>query len=228
MSISLVQSNNGMGTGGSTWNASFSSGVTAGNTLFLAVYSYDIGTAMTASTPKYNGSAYAAASQLIAKCSTGGGNVFCAIWMFPNISTGGGTTLGLTCSNSNIDSNVGWVCYEVSGLGASPTMDQSSGNFASSGNISSGTTSAIQHSNEFIVGAAVGYGIVQTAASGFTNSWNGAGSQYCEAGYQIATSSGGTYTYATNTGVGADWSAAIVTIYAGGNSNTATGAWLTA
>lgn len=223
MAVSLVQSNSAPGpSGGSTaWAATFNTAVTTGNTLFLVVFSYDGGYAITASSPTYNGSSYASASQLIAECSTGGGNVFCAIWMFPNIS-GGGTTLGLTCTNGSVDGNVGWVCYEVSGLGSTPALDRSSGAYASTGNVSSGTTAATQHANEFIVGAAVGYAVDQTNASGFTNLLVGNGSTYCEAGYQTATSSGGTYTYATNTGITADWCAEVATIYGASSSGMST------
>ena len=215
MTISVVQSvATDSGPGGGKWSTTISA-AGAGNTLVFCVFSYDSGATISASAPTYNGSAYAAASQLIAECSTSGGNVFCSIWMFPAVP-GGGTSVGLTCTNGTIDGNVGSIAYEVSGLGASPVLDQQAGvnHTGGTSNVSSGTTPAITSAPEFVVGASVIFGVSETTASGFTNLFNKSGG-FCQAGYQIPTSSGGTFAYAANTGITADWVAAIATISAG-------------
>jgi hypothetical protein len=220
VTISVVQSvatDGGGGGAAGTWTGTFGAGVTAGDTLFFNVFSYDSGATISAGTPKYNGSAYASASQLIGESSAGGNNVFSATWMYPAIGSGGGTTVNLACVNGNVDGNVGSVAYEVSGLGSSPALDRSAGqsHTGSSATVTSGTTSAIQFAPEFAVGTAVIFGLSPAAPAGFTNLFNSAGG-FCVAGYQIPTSSGGTFAYNTGAANANDWTATIATVYAGG------------
>jgi hypothetical protein len=227
--VAVVQSVATIGGGGGaagTWTGTFGSGVTTGSTLFFNPYSYDSGATISAGTPKYNGSAYASASQLIGESSAGAGNVFSATWMYPDISSGGGTTVSLACINGNVDGNVGSVAYEVSGLGATPALDRSAGqsHTGSSALVTSGATSAIQFAPEFVLGTAVIYGASPGAPAGFTNAYNIAGG-FCVSGYQIPVSSGGTYAYDTGTSGPNDYAATVATVYApGGTAHNATAA----
>jgi len=222
MTIAVVQEVATVGGGGGaagTWTGTFGSGVTTGNSLFFNVFSYDSGATISAGTPKYNGSAYPAASQLIGESSPGGDNVFSATWMYPDIGSGGGTAVNLACTNGNVDGNVGSVAYEVSGLGATPTLDRSAGQSHTGSNtdVTSGATSAIQFAPEFVIGTAVIYGVSPGAPSGFTNAYN-VGGGFCVSGYQIPASSGGTYTYDTGTSAPNDWTATVATVYAPGGT----------
>jgi hypothetical protein len=216
MTISVVQ------TAQQTSNPpiTFGSAVTAGNSVVLVAACYDTaGTPVTVSGVKLGGSTVTGTVALFNPGGTGavnsasdGGNVACvSVWLIPNVS-GGQTTVDY----SSAVSNIGSVAYEVSGLTASPALDQSaSGSSISSSTATSGATGAITGAPEFVVGGAMIFsGAGAGAPSGFTYV-NPAGDIWV--GYQIPTSSGGTYTW-TQTSAGQPWAAAVATLQAGGVS----------
>jgi hypothetical protein len=218
MTISVVQSNTTVGPANGTFPGTFTSGVAAGNTLFMVVFAYDSGSAISATTPTFNGLSYPAAVQLYAIYSTSGSNIFTAAWMFPNVPTAGATSVGLTLTGGTNDGNTGQIVYEVSGLGASPLADQTVTQAVNSGGstTASVTTPAIQFQPEFVLASSIGFGQSQSGVPGapWTNLSAG-NNDYAAAGYQVVTSSGGTYTWQGNTGSGGtsgDSAAGIVTI----------------
>lgn len=200
------------GPGGGLWLSTFAAPVAAGNTLFLAVFAYsNSAVTITADTTVYNGSPYAA-SALFAVNSPDTNRVFIGGFMFAAVP-GGGTTLGATCHNGNVDNFVGSIAYEVSGLGAVPAVDVHASNSGGAGNIDSGPAGPASFAPDFVLGAANGFALAQANAPGFTNLLTGSGNA-SSAGYQITSSPGGTFDYATNTGVGVDWAAAVSAVHA--------------
>jgi hypothetical protein len=210
MAISVVQTATGTGNPPVT----FASNVTAGNTVILAAPCYDTGgTNNTVSSVLLGGSAVTGTVAFFNPGSTGGvnsgslgGNVaYISIWMLPNCP-GGQNSVDYTFSGSQ----VGQVAWEIAGLGTSPSLDQSSsGSSTTLGTSDSGTTSAITAAPEIVIGAAMIFsGAGASSPAGYTVS-NPTGDLW--AGYQIVTSSGGTYDW-QQTGAGQPWAAAIVTI----------------
>lgn len=151
--------------------------------------------------------------------------------MLPNVS-GGAASVALTASGGGtVDGNVGMEAIEVSGLGSSPSLDTASPNPATASgdtqNTSSGATGNIVSSPEIIVGASIGYaGGYTPPSSPWTNASPGTGG-YCQAGWQVVTSSGSAYTYAcTQPGGIAQWIAGVAAVKGtggGGTPHTATG-----
>lgn len=207
MTIAFVQSKNTNASATTTLSA----GTGAGNTVFYAVYAYgSVGGSITASAPKVGGSAYAPAVQVLTGLSPGTNNVMFSLWMFPNLPSGA-TAFSTTVTGGTIDSNDGSDAWEYSGLGPSPFVDvQAPGGSGTSGAISSGTTPATLYAPELVFGIAIGFGFALTPPGA---PWTGSlqPSSFCSGSYQIATSSGGTYTYSP-AGSGNDWVAGAVTI----------------
>lgn len=214
MTISVVQTaaiNNG-------FSGSFGSNVTTGNSIVMAVTGYNGGSGLTITTssPLYNGGAVTGAAKLTEVYS---GDDSVAFWLLPNVASAG-TSLSITATNSLTGAFVGIIAWEVSGLGASPALDKSStGSGSGSGNQSSGASGNITNAPEFIAGVVVQDGTAGTLPSSpWTNTTlPGNGSDNSFAGYQVATSSGGSYTYNAVSG-SAVWNAAVVTIAAGSTS----------
>jgi hypothetical protein len=214
VTISVVQT----ATGTSNPPASFASGVTAGNTVFLVATYYDTnGTqpAPSASSVKLGGSVVSGTVALfnagttngVNSAADGSNNVACiGFWMLPNCP-GGSTAVDITTGANNI----GQVAYEVAGLGSSPVRDVSTSNTAiTAGAVDSGTTSGITNAPEFIIGGAMVFG---GAGAGAPSGWtyvNPSGDQWI--GYQIATSSGGTYNWHQAAGGSEPWAAGVATI----------------
>src|ERR1700744_19699 len=128
--LTVIQRISNIGPGNGGWSSTFTAGVKQGNTVFMAVTDYGSGSgvAISSSTPMFNGSAYPSAVKILEQCSAGTSSVYFAIWMFPNLPSGGGTTFGLTMTGGGSwpDANVGSEIWEVDGLGASPAVDKSS------------------------------------------------------------------------------------------------------
>jgi hypothetical protein len=211
MTISVVQSKV---LSSSAWSGSFSSNVAAGSTVFLFAYQYtSSGATMGSSAPLFNGSSVAGASKLFDKQGASTNTVYGAIWMLPNLA-GGAASCALTNSGGIVDSNVGLIGIEVSGLGASPSLDSASPNpqtgTNNAGNPSSGATGNIVSSPEIILGLAVEYGVTLTLPGG---AWSGlqTASGLTAAGWQVVTSSGSAYTY-TATGSSASWAAGVAAV----------------
>ena len=217
MTIAVVQSNDLNGSGASL---SFGSGVTTGNTVFLVVVGYSSSSsALSVTSPTLGGSSVTGSSTLQSEqlyYSSTGHNVGHFTFMLPDCP-GGSAAVGWTAGGgTSIDAA---FIYEVSGLGASPALDQQAVADGTTTAVASGTTPAITEAPEFILGAAAIYAGTVGGGTG-----NGPGSPPWTvlepnfsgwAGYQIATSSGGTYSW-SQTGVSADtWTCGIVTVYAG-------------
>jgi hypothetical protein len=218
MAISVVQSKSF----NATWSGSFGSNVAAGNTVFLYAFQYsNAGTAMGSSNPLFGGSAVGAASKVLEGQAAGSATVYGTIWMLPNLA-GGAASVALTNSGGTIDSNVGLTAIEVSGLGATPAIDTANapnpvvatGSGASTP--SSGASGAMSQNPELILGLLIEYGTVVTApgAPWVAPTGGQAGAGGTVADWQIATSSGSTYTFGTSTS-GQKWVAAVAGIYAG-------------
>jgi hypothetical protein len=216
VTISVVQSENIPG----SWSGSFGSNVSAGNTVFLFAYSYGPATA-SSSSPTFGGSAASGASKVLDGIGpNANSSVYAAIWMLPNLA-GGAASIGLTSINGTVDVNVGMAAIEVSGLGASPSLDSGAtpnpavaGSTATGGTlVSSGSTGNITSAPELIVGAAVAFGANPgTPGSPWTEVQP---SGFCTAIWQVVTSSGGNYAF-TGLTVNPAWIAGAAAVTPGG------------
>jgi len=187
----------------------FTAAVTIGNTLFVIGYVWSSGNPLSTSNPTQGGvtPGNATVVQSILSPETAGNYALGAIWMLPAVA-GTSSVFGLSQSGGAFNAV---QAYEVSGLGANPTVDQSAQN--SSGGLTAVTVTSAQitQASEFVLGAASIYSGCNFAPSGWSaihannESW---------AAYQIASSSGGTYSWAQTT-VAEPWTAGIVTLYAG-------------
>lgn len=210
MAITVVQTATGTGNP----PVSFASSITPGNTVILIAPCYNTsGNPNTITGVKLGGGTVTGTAAFFSpgttgtvNSPTGSGNVASiAIWMLPNIQLAGQTQVDYTPSGSQ----VGQVAYEVAGLGTSPSLDKpASGSGTTTGTVTSGSTGAITGSPELIVGGAMIFAGATGAPAGFTTA-NPTGD--CWAGYQIATSPGGSYTW-TQTGNGNPWAVALATI----------------
>jgi hypothetical protein len=213
VTISVVQSK----AFNAAWSGSLTSNVTAGNTVFLFAYQYtNSGASMSSSSPLFGGNAVSGATQPIPDFqASGAATVSCTVWMLPNLG-GGAASVALTNVGGIVDTNVGLAAAEVSGLGATPALDTASPNPAtatgSAGNPASGSTGAIVSSPDIILGIAVEYGTALTAPGGaWSAPTGGQAASGCLAGWQVVTSSGGTYAYSA-TGSGQRWDCGAVAV----------------
>lgn len=210
MAISIVQTATGTGNPPVT----FASPVTVGNTVILVAPVYNttggtnsitgvkLGTNVIPGTIAFFNNATTGG---INSASSGGNVAYISIWMLPNIQVSGQTAVDYTPSGSQ----VGQVAFEVAGLGTSPSLDQSASNSGIvTGAVVAGPTGAITGAPELIVGGAMIFAGATGAPAGFTTA-NPTGD--CWAGYQIATSSGGTYTW-SQTSNGNPWAVALATV----------------
>jgi hypothetical protein len=199
-------------------NGLFPASLTPGNTiLFLGVAydndSEDIGSSL----PTING-ASVTGSQLQQENSPlpSGELVYESIWMVPD-NQNTGTQLGLTFTG-NQQSIIG---VEFAGLGANPVVDVSaiSGNGDSAGPAAVGPLGPISSASGVVFAGSVAYGIAVSAPA---SPWTGiaGNNDYCYAGYQLPSSSGGDYTWSTSLGGTAYWSAGIVAVKPSGNVHT--------
>jgi hypothetical protein len=208
--VNIVQT--AVGTGNPP--VTFASPITVGNTVILIAPCYNTGGSNnTVSAVKIGTNTIPGTFACFNPGTTGGvnsassgGNVaYISVWVIPNIQVSGQTQVDYTPSGSQ----VGQIAYEVSGLGTNPTLDQSaSGSGITTGTVTTGATGAITGAPELIVGGAMIFAGATGAPAGFTTA-NPTGD--CWGGYQIAVSSGGTYTW-TQTGNGNPWAAALATI----------------
>lgn len=212
MAISIVQTANN----GGAFPINFTSNVTAGSTVFFVAQCYGAGN-MTCNTPTLGGSTVSGTTAFFNAGTTNGlnqltgGNVmFLTMWMLPNCAGG---SKNVTTSISGTSGQVGVIVYEVSGLGTSPTVDKIANASGSATAMDSTSTAAITSASEFILGAAATFA---GSGAGPTSPWTVIGpSTHAFAGYQIASSSGGTYDWAqTASASGSPWDAAVVTIAA--------------
>jgi hypothetical protein len=209
------------------FSGNFSSPVTAGNTIFLLASAYNAsGATISSSDPEYDGSIPAGSVKLKDEQSpiSGGDSVYGTIWMLPDVA-GGATSVILTVTNGENVSSTGLVAIEVSGLGASPSLDQSASDQGNSTGPTSGPTGDITAAPEIILGAGVEFAQAVTPPGSPWTSYR-AGADYTAFGYQIVTSDGNPYTYACTSSSAAPWCGMIATVQGtgGGTPHTATAA----
>jgi hypothetical protein len=130
--------------------------------------------------------------------------------MIPNVPAGG-TTVDYTAANFN--GMIGQAIYEVAGLGPAPVLDKSNSGGAGTGTaVSSGATGAITGAPELVLAGTMAFAGTPATNSGWTCLQPSGGADLT-AGYQIATSSGGSFTW-SQTSSGSPWAAGIVTVVA--------------
>jgi hypothetical protein len=213
VTISVVQTTV---TGTLGTSVTFSSSVTPGNTILLVIGEYSAPT-VTVSGVKLGGSTVTGTTQLEFPQTAGGGSPQgCCIVMLPNVQASGQTVVDYTCSGSVI----GAYAIEVSGLGSSPTLDQSITATGATGTVTTGTTGSTTVASEFVFCAAANYNGSTNTFTG--SSWTGqtvTGSNHLCVAYIIQTTSAQTYNASQIVGGTAGWAAAIVTLYAGGSAS---------
>jgi hypothetical protein len=193
----------------STNGSTFTSAVTAGNTVYIIPVLYTTaGNPITSSNPTLGGSSVSGTSKLqeVSSPLAGSNGAYHAIWQLPNIP-GGATTYGI----SHTENQAGLMAVEVSGLGPAPVLDQNSTGSGNSTAVDSGHNPPTTFAPELVLGAAAVFGASSGGPSGGgwtnffanTNSW---------AGYQIAAASGGTYDYSMTGNAPGPWSAGVVTV----------------
>jgi len=200
----------------SAWTGTFGVNVTAGNTVFLAASGYNTtSVTISSSAPTFGGGSVSGAAKILEQAYPydGAATDYGAVWMLPNVA-GGSASFGLTMTNSQAITAVGIMAWEVSGLGTGPVTDQSVSADGASTAVSSGATGAIASAPEFVIGFGVQDATVTTipGAPWASTSVNPGTNNNSFTGYQIATSSGGTYTYSATATVTAKWAAGTVTV----------------
>jgi hypothetical protein len=215
VSIAVVQT----ATTNNASSISFTNNVTPGNAVVLWQYAYtNTGAAISTSSPVFNAVPVTGAALLLAQQSAGASAVYGAVWILPNLA-GGAKPVGVTVTGGIVDTNVGIIAVEYAGLGTAPVIDTAAAavtTAGSSGIPASGSTGALAASLALILGMAVEYGVNITGPASPWTENNPAGTNLCAGGYQVATSSGGTYGYTCTAGSGAGWSAGAVAVVPGG------------
>lgn len=225
MTISVVQS----GAIPAGWSGNMGQAAAAGNTLFLIPLGFgNNGSPMSTSGPEYNGASVSGTLKLAEEQCTSVDKTYGAIYMLPNLPSSS-EAIAITMNNSLAINNVGLGYIEVSGLGASPSADPGSPTVATSGStpttaISCGPTPALSDAPEIVIACA---GNDQSGTSLSSGGWTGFsvdGLSNAWVGYQVATSSGGTYSWSQTSGPDSNWMAAIASVYGtpSGTSHTAT------
>ncbi|HUB93253.1 MAG TPA: DUF4082 domain-containing protein [Verrucomicrobiae bacterium] len=216
MSIRLAQKPLLLG----SYSGSFTSAVGAGDTVLLVVTAFTTtGSTITTSSPLLGGSTPTGSTLLIAEQSpsSGGDSVYTAIWMLPNV-TGGETTISITVSGNSVPSDnhtVGLTCYDVAGLGSSPSLSLSSSTNGDNGTISSGSIGPLSNTPAFVLASGVVFANTITTV-GAPWSENYLSDQFAIQAYQIISAAGSTYDYASTNGINV-WAGAIVAIVPGGS-----------
>jgi hypothetical protein len=197
---------------------SFTNNVTAGNTVFIVPICYEFGSStIDTSNPTLGGNSVPG-SQLLTSIQNpndsgpGGGMAYTGVWMMPNCP-GGSSSIGLSIAAGNF---LDMIVFEVAGLGTAPTLSQSSvGQNLNSYSLSSGATGSIAEVPQIIIGGGTLINLPQTLVG---SPWTSVqdNTKYGQASYQIATTTGGSYTWAT-TAVNDytnSWAACCVTVQA--------------
>jgi hypothetical protein len=195
------------------YTGSFGANVGAGNSVLLAVSAFvGGGTPISSSAPTFGGSPVTGAAKLAEVQHNSSATLYTAIWLLPNVA-GGAASFGLTVTGQTNLASTGIIAYEAAGLGAAPTLDQSSTGHAGSGiAISSGPSGNITAAPEFVLGAyCCDSGSTGPPGAPWTSLDISAVAVAC-AGYQIPLSSGSSFTYTGTQSASDIWSAAVVTV----------------
>lgn len=193
-------------------SGSFSSNVTAGNSVILIATGASNGVSMSSSSPLFNGSAAAGAALVVDENSPlpAGSAVYVAIWLLPDLA-GGAASVGLTVANNAYPyPSTGLIGLEVAGLGTSPASDQTQKTAGATASVTSGTTGTTTTASELVVASLISFG--QTF-SDVGSPWTELqfGSDFSIAGYQVVSATGA-FTY-SQTASGAAGNAGIIATF---------------
>lgn len=213
MNVSVVQS----AYNASNTTATFSSNVTAGNTIILVVCSYSPNS--NASLNPLLGGMPVVGTKLLAQQFSPPGNIYIAIWMLPDVP-GGQSVVSFTFAADY--NSAGNAILEVAGLGKTPFVSSANTDGQSaSQSVTSGATSLVQTIPAIIVAAANGYNDnIISAGSPWTEirPWTGANNDavtnpgYSVVAYQIVTSPGQSLAYNTTLQSSGEWAAGIAAV----------------
>jgi hypothetical protein len=216
MAINVVQS---MAGGQGTSSLTFSSAVTAGNSVVLIAQGYNSNTS--SSNPTYNGTTPIGSIKL-AELNPSTYYTYAGIWLMPNLA-GGSTTTGISITPSGSN---GFTAIEIAGLGTKPRLDANGGyslgyGATSGSGMPSGYMPALATSSALLIGTGAAYGVSSYVTSGgWTNVPN---ASYSVTQYQIVTNaSGNTYQYDPSGG-SAGWGSAIIALYNTGSGSLMAG-----
>jgi len=198
-----------------TWSGTLSAAPAAGDTLLYVVTAYTTsGAAISTSSPTYNGAAVTGAVLLKAQQGPGTNAVYTATWMLPNVSAGH-TSVGITVTGADTPGDqvtVGLTVYDVTGLGASPSLDKSASSSGTSSAVTSGASGATTQASEIVVGSLVIFGQTMSPVGAPWTEPAQLADDFCLSGYQLLSSSGSSFTYAKTAGGSASWAGTIVTV----------------
>lgn len=203
-------------TPGSGSSVTFSSPVTAGNTVYLGLVGFAFANdTLTSSSPTLGGSPVTGAVKLADKLSEFGGSpgvVYVAIWMLPNVA-GGETTAAITLGGGGTALNL--FALEAAGMGALPTLDQSaSAEHPDAASPTAGPTGDTTAASELVIGIAALLGVAMSAPpSPFDTNYQAGASNFCGWSSTVAATAGETFTYSQSSGAGENsWAALVVTV----------------
>jgi hypothetical protein len=214
-------------------SGSFGSDVGAHSVLLLWQFAYTTsGATISTSSPTFDSVSGAGPVKAMEAQSPGGDAVYGVLWVLPPPSGGWPSSAGplaTTVTNGNVDDNVAMFIAEFAVTGNSLIVDTgASPNPATgaeaSGDLASGSTGDITTAPELILGMGVGFGFdLSEVGAPWTELRSG--SDLCVCGYQVAASSGGSYSY-DPAGSNAGWVAGAVALKSagGGTPHTATAA----
>jgi len=199
----------------------FTNNVTPGNSIVLIPGLYTAATSgsFTTSNPQFGSAGHSVpGTQLVQGTGpippNGPGYGYTALWLLPDVA-GGATFVRVDCTIPSPGGPLGMFAYEISGLGAAPQLDPAGGVSSGSGTataVRSGACPAIVESSEIIFGFGHIYDVSLSAPTGGWTSIAGGGVQNFWAGYQIATTSGGTYSWSQTANSTGSWGAAVTAI----------------
>jgi hypothetical protein len=199
----------------------FANNVTPGNSIVLIPGLYTAATSgsFTTSNPQFGSRGNSVpGTQLVQGTgpipSNGPGYGYTALWLLPDVA-GGATYVRTDCTIPSPGGPLGMFAYEVAGLGAAPQLDPAGGLASAVGTataVRSGSCPAITQASEIIFGFGHIYDVSLSAPTGGWTSIAGGGVQNFWAGYQIATTSGSTYSWSQTASSTGSWGAAVTAI----------------
>jgi hypothetical protein len=201
----------------------FANDVAPGNSIVLIPGLYTAATSgsFTTSNPQFGSPGNSVpGTQLVQGTGTippgGPGYGYTALWLLPAVA-GGATYVRVDCTFPSPGGPLGMFAYEVSGLGAAPQLDPAGGVASAVGDstaIASGACPAITQAPEIIFGFGHIYDVTLSAPTGGWTTIIGGGVQNFWAGYQIAPTSGGTYSWSQTANSVGSWGSAVTAICA--------------
>lgn len=197
--------------------------VGSGNTVYFGIVAFAFSNAtITSSAPTIGGSPVSGATKILDQLSgfSGTGVVYIAVWKMPNVTGAPSGTCGITIGGGGTLLDI--FPREYSGMGASPTVDQLvTVQHPNAPNPAAGPTGAITSAPELVIMMSAILGVAE-ASPGSPWTYEAGSSSFCGFGWQVVTSSGGTYSFTQSTSGGQNaWSAGIVTDAASGGGGTA-------